>query len=455
MAGSSSGPPRGPGRGHDPPGSNRPSRQPIWMRSADDMGTMVLLLRRRSNDDGPRNNTERNELLPLPNPFIVGTSIELAIGSKVDATREGRGTRYLLRTSSKTVYNKLLTITELTDGTQVEIISHPTLNTVQGTVYDPDTVNMSEEDILGYLRSEGVHTVRRIKKRVNNALKNTPLLVLSFHGTELPQSVYFGLLRIPVEVYYPYPMICFNCGAYGHSKKHCQHCGVCLQCSQSHELHEGEKCTNPPHCMHCKKEHAITSRECSKYKSEQKIIRIKVDQGVSFPEARRIYAEEAKEETFSSIVQDRLNNEMAKKDQMIADLQKQVAALAKELADLKEILRSTSNSQPRSQENTTHSITQTSSSQSSPAPKSGTSTRGSRPNLPSKNTSERLSRKDACLMLPPKKISSCNDTNPYNLRSRSRSGKRPMEISPTNDDGTSGKRFSSQPVRNDAISPDA
>lgn len=147
MAGSSSGPPGGPR--YEPPG-----RQPNWMRNADDMGSMVLLLRRKANQDAEENRGNRNEMQPLSNPFIVGTSIELAVGSKVEATREGRGSRYLLRTSSKTVYNKLLQITELTDGTQVEIIPHPTLNSVQGTVYDPDTKDMDEKDVLGYLTSQ-------------------------------------------------------------------------------------------------------------------------------------------------------------------------------------------------------------------------------------------------------------------------------------------------------------
>lgn len=450
MTGSSSGPPGGPR--HEPPGS---SRQPYWMRSADDIGTMVLLLRRRSsrtNDDSTKSNADRNEQLPLPNPFIVGTSIELAIGSKVDATREGRGTRYLLRTSSKSVFNKLTKITELTDGTQVEIISHPTLNTVQGTVYDPDSKDMSEEEILGYLSSKGVHAVRRVKKRVNNVQQNTPLLVLSFHGTQLPKFVYFGLLRIPVKVYYPYPMICFNCGAYGHSKKNCQNCDICLHCSQSHEQNEGEKCNNAPHCLHCNKGHAITSRDCPKYKSEQKIIQIKVDQGVSFPEARRIYADELKKETFASVVQNHISNEMAVKDQMITALQKQVAVLTKELADLKTAIRSGAHSQSPAPRNTKTSNARISASQPSSV-QNPSASNGSKADSPSKNANARLSRKDKCFISPPAKKSNCNDANTYDLRNRSKSGKRSMDISPTADSNL-GKRFSGQQTRNDLISPD-
>lgn len=442
MAGSSSGPPGGPR--YEPPG-----RQPIWMRNADDMGSMVLLLRRKANQDAEENRGNRNEMQPLSNPFIVGTSIELAVGSKVEATREGRGSRYLLRTSSKTVYNKLLQITELTDGTQVEIIPHPTLNSVQGTVYDPDTKDMDEKDVLGYLTSQGVHMVRRIKKRVNDTLQNTPLLVLSFHGTQLPQFVYFGLLRIQVKAYYPYPMICFNCGEYGHSRKMCQNCAICLQCSETHEVVQGEKCNRTPHCMHCKKEHAVISRDCPKYKSEERIIRLKVDRGISFPEARRIYGEETKKDSFANVVQDRLNHELAIKDQMIAALQKQVATLAKELNELKSVIKSKSHGQSSVGTSTKPSNPRNSTAQPS-LPSNASST--AMP-APAQNKSNRLSRKDKSYISPPTLASNINDMKTYDLRNRSRSGKRHIDISPSTDN-SQGKRFSAQPANSASIDID-
>lgn len=110
------------------------------------MEMMVLVLRRKHNNDSIESNLTRRQDLPLPEPFVVGTSIELAIGKKeartIDASREGRGSRYTIRTSSKTIFEKLVKITELADGTQIEIVPHPTLNTVQGIVYDPDSINV-------------------------------------------------------------------------------------------------------------------------------------------------------------------------------------------------------------------------------------------------------------------------------------------------------------------------
>ena len=205
------------GRSPGPPGGSERticrSNVPEWMLGPDDLGqVIVLVLRRKLNDKVPGDQQQENAA--LPDSIIVGASIELMVGVKeartISASREGRGTRYILRTSSKSILEKLTKITKLTDGTEVEIVHHPTLNTVQGIVYDTDTINKDENLILDYLKPQGVHAVRRIRKRVNGAFKNTPLLVLSFHGTTVPDIVYFGLLRKEVRVYYPSPMICYT-----------------------------------------------------------------------------------------------------------------------------------------------------------------------------------------------------------------------------------------------------
>lgn len=77
------------------------------------------------------------------------------------------------------------------------------------------------------------------------------------------------------------------------------------------------------------------SRECSKYKEEDKIVHLKIDRRISFGEARRLYSEENRRETIARMIQNQLKQEVAKKDQLIATLQKQVADLAKEIAILK------------------------------------------------------------------------------------------------------------------------
>lgn len=396
-------------------------RAPEWMLSKDEMGqAMVLILRCKV----PENVTDDPQ---LPDPFIIGTSVQLAVGEKearnVKASREGRGSRYLLRTSSRSIVQKLTNMTELTDGTLIEIFPHPTLNTVQGIVYEPDSINVDEETIKKHLTSQNVHSVRRIKKRMNGKLRNTPLLVLSFHGTELPDHVYFGLLRIEVRVYYPSPLMCFNCGTYGHPRKSCQQPGICLQCSQPLHVAEGEQCENTPHCLHCKKEHSVRSRVCPKYKEEDTIIHMKIDRGISFGEARRLYNEEHRRETIAQMIQNQLKQELVAKDQLIAALQKQVADLAKELASLKSTLREPQ--LPLAQRTSIGNQASTSGT----APKT-----------------QHQSRKDKGFVMPPAKSNDNLENGIDNsIRTRSRSNKRVLESSPTDRNENHGKRVSHHP----------
>lgn len=428
-----------------PPRPQSDGRIPEWMRGNDELGqTMVLVLRRKIGEDELDTGGQKRESR-LPEPFVIGTSVQSVVGEKeaktIKASREGRGSRYLLRTNSRSIVEKLLNMTELIDGTKIEILSHPTLNTVQGTVYEPDSINTDEAKIEENLRSQGVHAVRRIKKRVNDKLTNTPLLVITFYGSILPKYVYFGMLRIAVRAYYPSPMICFNCGAYGHPQKYCKQAGICMRCSSPPHLADGEKCENSPHCINCEKPgHSVTSRDCPKYKEEDKIVHIKVDQCISFPEARRIYAEENKRETIANIIQVQLKQELAAKDQLIAKLQKQVDVLTKQLTSLKSAWKSRLHSQspaPR-----------TLSSQSS-SPTQNSSPVSIKLDAPPQKTNSRPSRKDKTLISSPANSSINRRDDPeqainHDTRTRSRSGKRHMEISPTNTSINPGKRPSTR-----------
>lgn len=415
------------------------SNVPQWMLGSDDIGQVMVFVLRRKLDKSNVSENERNQNAALPNPFVVGASIRQVIGvkeaSSIETTREGRGSRYLLRTSSRSIAEKLTKITKLSDGSDIEIIAHPTLNTVQGVVFEPDTINVDEEKIQKELESQGVHTVRRIKKRINGKLINTPLLVLSISGTILPEYVYFGLLRIPLRQYYPSPMMCFHCGHYGHSRKFCQQTGICLRCSTSHDILDGEQCENDPKCLHCKGGHSVSSRDCPKFKEEEKIIRLKIDRRISHAEAKRICSLESRTEGFKNVVQDQIQQELAMKDQLIASLQQQVATLVKEIESLKKILKPKPKDLPSATQDEQHATLQSAMDSPVVTPASSQSSL-LKPN--------RLSRKDKESTVPPGKPpgSRCSSRPSYDVQTRSRSGKRHYDISPTDTDKHKGKRIS-------------
>ncbi|XP_055613641.1 uncharacterized protein LOC129760094 [Uranotaenia lowii] len=211
----------------------------------------------------------------------------------------------------------------LSDGSQVEVISHPSLNVVQGVVYEPDTIEFKEEDLLQLLQPQGITNVRRIKKRVGKVLKNTPLLVLNITGTVLPTHVFFGLLRVGVRQYYPTPMICRVCAQYGHIGKNCPNSEkpICLNCSANFHTTEDETCAKAAFCLHCKAGHSPMSKVCPKYQEEDEVIHLRIDKGLSFAEARKALADSKRTTTYAQELQ---NNLMEQKDKQIAELQRQL-----------------------------------------------------------------------------------------------------------------------------------
>lgn len=402
-------------------------RLPDWMLGDNEMSqTMVLLMRRKQKDIDSETQTPNNSRQrPLSNPFIVGASIDVAVGldeaKKVIVNKEGRGSRYLLRTRSKIAFDKLRKVSKLTDGTEIEVIVHPTLNIVQGVVYEPDCTEIDEATVLSYLESQGVKSVRRITKRINDTVKNTPLIVLTFHGTQLPEYILFGRLRVSVRAYYPSPLICFNCCDYGHPRKFCRDTGVCLNCSQKHQPANGEKCNNTPHCKHCQGEHSSVSRSCPKYREEENIIRMQIDQKISTAEARKIYFDKNNKETMASEIQRRLTLVETEKDKIIAELRAEVKYLRSKLDSVFDELskRCQEDSQKEVQQEVRQEVVTPASSSSE-----------------QKKKSQRLSRKDKTFISPPATRSSSKKIGNISLNdsaghTRSRSRKHPIEISPT------------------------
>lgn len=304
-------------------------RLPDWMDPNGNQGELVILL--MVPKDGQK----------FPdNPFIVGRSLEQAIGGKLDDSyTDNKGTRYILKVRSEAKAKKLLAMKKLIDGTDVEVQSHPTLNLVKCVVNCPEAVNMSEELLQEELSSQGVTKVHRILRRVNNDKVNTPTLILTVSGTVVPRHIWFGSLRIATRVYFPSPMMCYKCFAYGHTKMRCQGQERCQNCSKTHQIDENG-CPNPAKCLHCDESHPTTSKKCKVYLKEEEIIRIKVNTGVSFVEAKKEYERCHGSQSYAGVsgVQDRLKQD--EKDREIQLLRSEIAKLRKTVEELSKKKRS-------------------------------------------------------------------------------------------------------------------
>lgn len=257
---------------------------PVYFDSNDEMGELQIL----------RLQGKEGKALPVA-PFLIRKSIQRFLGGNIDsAFKEGGGRTYALKVRNSRHFNRLLAMTKLDDGTPIEIVEHPTHNSTRCMVFCRDSVDMPLEEIEEELKEQGIIKVHRITKRVGDGRQNTPLLVCTVRGTVRPESIYFGFDRIPTRPYYPMPMQCFNCWAFGHTKLRCKASApVCGNCAGTHALEEGQRCTEEPYCSKCdNNSHSLRSRSCPDFVKENQIQKLRVDYDCSYNDAKKMFLEE-------------------------------------------------------------------------------------------------------------------------------------------------------------------
>ena len=106
-------------------------------------------------------------------------------------------------------------------GITVEVTEHQSLNSSQGIIREKMLKMESEDNILEYLRPQGVTHVKRFKIKKNDELINTNTLLLTFNSVVTPKTLKIFYQIIPVELYVPNPLRCFNCQRFGHHENNC------------------------------------------------------------------------------------------------------------------------------------------------------------------------------------------------------------------------------------------
>ncbi|XP_041347341.1 uncharacterized protein LOC121367293 [Gigantopelta aegis] len=168
----------------------------------------------------------------------------------------------------------------------IKVTAHSSLNSSKGVIRCRDLEGVSEEEICQNLRTQGVTAVRRIKVRRNNDLLPTNTCILTFNVPTLPQSVKAGYLNIPVEPFIPNPLRCFKCQRFGHGQNTCRGKLTCARCGLFD--HDSKTCKNDTLCLNCKGNHCAYSRECPRWKLEKRVQQVKVQNKLSFTDARRL-----------------------------------------------------------------------------------------------------------------------------------------------------------------------
>ena len=241
---------------------------------------------------------------PITNlsPFVIEKQNEAILGTP-KSVKKLKNKTLLVETNRKTQTENLLKVKK-NFNLNVTVSEHKTLNTSKGIIKDRALKGETEANIYEYLQSQGVNAVKRFTIKKNYETIPTNTLLLTFNSVTVPKSLKIFYRVIPVEIYVPNPLRCFNCQRFGHHESDCpvDYASVCDKCGIGGFDHIASNCKNRVKCVNCGIDHLSRSNECEIWKKEKEIMRVKVTNNITYIEARKM-VEQKPEDTFSRIVQ--------------------------------------------------------------------------------------------------------------------------------------------------------
>lgn len=126
-------------------------------------------------------------------------------------------------------------------------------------------------------------------------LVNTNNFIVFFRGRSLPENVslYNGLVKVKVRVYFPAVKQCFNCYKYGHVKATCGNkAKICVMCGE--EYHG--QCDRPARCVNCYACHKANDKICERYAYNKQVLKLSALKNVSIYEAKNIIRNNVRQE---------------------------------------------------------------------------------------------------------------------------------------------------------------
>ena len=179
-------------------------------------------------------------------PFVVEKSFKAAVGT-AQSVRRLRDGNILVEVANATQSHKIAKLQTLADC-PITVSPHRSLNTCKGVIRCRELIDCDKDEILEELESQGVVDIFNITVKDNSGgRRNTNTFIVTFRLTTVPKHLKIGLLRMPVSVYIPNPLRCFNCHKYGHGKSSCKGRAVCAKCGQGD--HDSDSCRNEFKCV--------------------------------------------------------------------------------------------------------------------------------------------------------------------------------------------------------------
>ena len=187
----------------------------------------------------------------------------------------------------------------------MEVSEHKTLNSSKGIIRDKALKGESDDSIREYLQEQGATAAKRFIVRKGHDFVDTNTILLTFNSVVPPKTLKIFYRIIPVEMYVPNPLRCFNCQRFGHHENNClvDIGSVCERCGKGGDDHHTNQCTKSAKCVNCGKDHLSRSSECEVWKKEKENMKLKVTKNLTYPEARKLYDQQQPEFTFAKVVQ--------------------------------------------------------------------------------------------------------------------------------------------------------
>jgi hypothetical protein len=150
--------------------------------------------------------------------------------------------------------------------------------------------DVSEKEIQEACSSNGVQSVRRLKRKVEGKWEDSWSVCLTFSRKYLPPEICIGYEMYQVKPYVEKVVRCFKCQRLGHMTSTCKGKVRCVRCGGSHTF---EQCTGSIEikCCRCGENHSAAYEGCETIKHVKRINTIKAKQGVSYAEAAKVVKE--------------------------------------------------------------------------------------------------------------------------------------------------------------------
>lgn len=235
----------------------------------------------------------KSEMKDVPmskaNPFRVTEAIQKVVGGDVKKIKPLRSGDLLVETLNSDQIKRLCQLKKIGEM-PVKVSVAKQYNIAKGVIYAPCLFDMTEEEVVRELIEYKVTEARFMKK--GPMKRKTPLILLTFASSIIPLEIKCGYLNVRVDKYIPPPLRCYNCNGFGHTAKVCK---SKLSCTKCDEEHERDECINLDfRCSNCKsKEHGALDKTCPVYIRERDIINIKVNENISYFEARKRYEQKS------------------------------------------------------------------------------------------------------------------------------------------------------------------